>query len=409
MRIAFISYECAPDTAFGGIGTYVMQAARALAGRDHLVEVFSASPTADSCQRLDGVTVHRLRHVERETFGAAIASLFAERHHEMGFDVLEGPEYQADAAEAVALVPEIPLVVRLHTPSYLVWQMSAPPTSHLRRLRVRLGAWRRGLIATDSPKHPCSARERIHTVHADCIVSPSIALARVIARDWEIPREGIRVIPNFFVPDPAYLAIEAGGDGRTVTYVGRLQPLKGVLDLAAAIPTILERVPRTRFRFVGRSMESPQPGVPMEVYLRKELRAWEDHLEFTGGVPPSEVASHIADAQVCVFPSRWEAFGYTCVEAMSAARAVIATSGSGAGEVLGQGLAGVLVPPASPRRLAKAIVRLVTSPDLCLEFGARARKRVLAEYSAAAIGPLQEAGYRAAIEKRCALGPRRQP
>jgi glycogen synthase len=44
MRIAFVSHEYPPDTAFGGIATYVRQAATLLAGRGHSVEVFAAGP-----------------------------------------------------------------------------------------------------------------------------------------------------------------------------------------------------------------------------------------------------------------------------------------------------------------------------------------------------------------------------
>ncbi|MEH2108257.1 glycogen/starch synthase [Nostoc sp.] len=43
MKIAFISYEYPPDTAYGGIATYLYQAARVLQQRGHLVEVFAGS------------------------------------------------------------------------------------------------------------------------------------------------------------------------------------------------------------------------------------------------------------------------------------------------------------------------------------------------------------------------------
>ncbi len=45
MHIALISHEYPPDTAVGGIATYVKQAAAMLAGRGHKVEVFCASGT----------------------------------------------------------------------------------------------------------------------------------------------------------------------------------------------------------------------------------------------------------------------------------------------------------------------------------------------------------------------------
>jgi glycogen synthase len=43
MKIAFISYEYPPDTAVGGIATYVYHAAKMMNERGHNVEVFAAS------------------------------------------------------------------------------------------------------------------------------------------------------------------------------------------------------------------------------------------------------------------------------------------------------------------------------------------------------------------------------
>lgn len=43
MKIAFITFEYPPDTADGGIATYVKQAANMLQLRGNQVEVFAAS------------------------------------------------------------------------------------------------------------------------------------------------------------------------------------------------------------------------------------------------------------------------------------------------------------------------------------------------------------------------------
>ncbi len=43
MKIAFVFYEYPPDTADGGIATYLRQAARMLCARGHQVEVFAGA------------------------------------------------------------------------------------------------------------------------------------------------------------------------------------------------------------------------------------------------------------------------------------------------------------------------------------------------------------------------------
>ena len=76
MRIAFISYEYPPDTAVGGISTYVEQAARLMVARGHNVEVFSASLRKDGVSEEKGIVVHRICEKNRETFGQRIALVF---------------------------------------------------------------------------------------------------------------------------------------------------------------------------------------------------------------------------------------------------------------------------------------------------------------------------------------------
>jgi hypothetical protein len=113
MKIAFISYEYPPDTAYGGIGTYMYQAAQMMHQMGHHVEVFTSSPHRSGTDIEDDILVHRINEKSRELFPAQIGKVFAKRHDIIEFDVLEGPEYKADAQAAVGLVPTIPLLIKL--------------------------------------------------------------------------------------------------------------------------------------------------------------------------------------------------------------------------------------------------------------------------------------------------------
>src|ERR1051326_7229566 len=98
MRIAFVSYEYPPDTADGGIATYVQQAAQMLQMRGHEVEVFAASRERTHSCIEKGVAVHRILEHDRTAFAGKIAPVFIERHASSLFDVLEGPDFNADAS-----------------------------------------------------------------------------------------------------------------------------------------------------------------------------------------------------------------------------------------------------------------------------------------------------------------------
>ena len=110
MRIAYISYEYPLDYSCGGIGTYVAQIARMMSRRGHEVEVFVHSPIRNGRLLRDGILEHCIQEADRRNFGIIAGQAFAARHRENPFDVLEGPEFNADARQAVALVPEMPPV-----------------------------------------------------------------------------------------------------------------------------------------------------------------------------------------------------------------------------------------------------------------------------------------------------------
>ena len=413
MHIAFISYEYPPDTAAGGIATYVKQAAAMLAARGHDVEVFTAGRGRGGTETEDGVLVHRLEDPEGEgdgtaDFPARIAPVFAARHRAAAFDVLEGPEYRAEARDAVRLVPDIPLVVKLHTPSFILRSLNTALYSPVRRTLSAA----KSLLRRERPFYdyrPEEDPERAHCLDADEVAAPSRAVGEKVRQMWGLDPEKLAYYPLAYVPDEALLHVPLFTETNRVTYYGRLEMRKGVVDLAGAIPLVLDACPQASFRFVGRSLPSPKMGVDMKTFLSQKLARESRAVEFWDPVAPAAVPALLADTDVCVFPSLWESFGYTCLESLAAGRGVVAATPSGMDEMLrgdGRGY-GLLVPPQSPEKIASAIIALLTDPAQRMEFGAAGRKRVVEHYSLSRIGAFQEAGYERAITRRAAAGPRR--
>lgn len=400
MKIAFISYEYPPDTAFGGIATYVGQAARMLTQRGHRVEVFTASPTRSGTEQEAGIFVHRVQATCQEDFPAAIAPVFADRHQTVNFDVLEGPDCGGDAAIAVELVPNIPLVLKLHTPHYILYALNDPLQSWQAKARLALGALRRGeLPHFPAPYNPQIDRERLHALRADEIAAPSQAIGNKLIADWGLDAGKVSHVPYPYIPAPELLAIPIATQTQTVTFVGRLEQRKGVLDLAAAIPAILHRHPQTRFRFVGPAWNSPHPKQDMRQYIEARLHRYRHALEFTGPVPLTRIPEFLV-TDICVFPSIWESFGLVCTEAMAAGRAIVASRAGGMAELLDGGQVGRLVSPRRPQEIAAAVNELLDQPELRMQLGQAARDRVLATYNLERIASLQEASYQRAIARR---------
>ena len=397
MRIALISFEYAGTKASGGIGTYVRITSEMLVLRGHHVHIFT-SGEADTRQSVGRCLTVTTLAGSREDFQARAGEAFRLESNAAPFDVLEGPEYGCDAAMAAALVPEIPYVVRLHGPSFTIGRSNAKYVSRRARLRYAAGALRRGRWPTDPWKlDPYVDPERSNAMASDGILANSQATARECSKYWEIPADRFEVVPYAFAPPAALSALSPLPGGSTILFLGRLEVRKGVVELAKAVGKVVAAKPDVRFVFVGRSIPHPDNGKPLVDYLKALTAPWSKNVEFIEGVPYSEVPSLFEKASICVFPSDWEASGFVCMEAMSAARAVVGSSAGGMAEIIENGKSGNLVPPGNPSAIADALIELLSSPDLIKKYATAGRARIQAIHSHDQIYPQQIAAYERAI------------
>jgi glycosyltransferase involved in cell wall biosynthesis len=81
-----------------------------------------------------------------------------------------------------------------------------------------------------------------------------------------------------------------------------------------------------------------------------------------GLVPRHELPVLYSQADLFVFPSLYEGFGFPILEAMACGCAVLATSSSSIPEVAGD--AALLVPPGDEQALSEAMLHLLSDPEL---------------------------------------------
>lgn len=153
--------------------------------------------------------------------------------------------------------------------------------------------------------------------------------------------------------------------GPVVLYSGRLVERKGIRDLAATIPRVLQAAPSTRFVLAG-----GPPGVPGCDLARECLPPEVDDLaarvHFTGWLSPRD---WYQAADVLVVPSRYEPFGMVVLEGMLHALPIIACDSGGPGEILEHDHTGLLFPPKDRDRLTAHIIALVQNPTLRSRLG----------------------------------------
>lgn len=400
MRIALVSAEYVGRAVSGGIGTYMRNAAHMLAGRGHDVEVFAAGRETTHYREPDGTRVNLVQLEDRGAFAGTIVPLFLARNGEKPFDVIEGAEFLAETSRISDLAPEIPLVLKLHTPSTMMLAMGHHFVPFTGKARFIVGSLLRGKLSAPYWVYdPDRDHERQNLLRATEITAPCRAITKAVGAIWRMNLDHVPVIPNVFTPPKVLLDVPVDTRTGVVTFIGRLEMRKGVFDFAEAIPLVLREFKTARFRFVGRSMPHPGTGKDIRAMIERRLKPVAGSIEFVDGVAYDQVHRYFAAADICVLPSIWENFPNVCLEAMSAARGIVGSSAGGMSEMLEHGRTGLLVPPRDPKAIADAILALLRSPERRMAMGLAARAHVTSAYSCDVIGPLQEASYEQAIRR----------
>lgn len=123
----------------------------------------------------------------------------------------------------------------------------------------------------------------------------------------------------------------------TALFVGRMTYQKGPDLFVDAIPDILKDYPHAKFVFVGDGNMKPQ-------VEEKAHRMGLGHaVRFTGHISENEKIDLMKACDCVVVPSRNEPFGIVTLEAWSAGKPVVATHGTGSGEIVWHDVTGLRV------------------------------------------------------------------
>ena len=217
---------------------------------------------------------------------------------------------------------------------------------------------------------------RFHSCHHLVVNAPE--LGDHLAREgW--PPERASLIPNF--APAACATARSRADFATPEGVpllmtaGRLHQDKAVDRLLCALPSL----PGAWLWIAGAG--------PQEASLRRQAETLgiASRVRFLGWREDAPELMALAD--IVVSTALKEPFGNVIIEAMAAARPVVATATSGARYLLREAETGLMVAQDHPAALAQALQRLIGDPALAQRMGAAGRARWSAQFSEAVVVP----------------------
>jgi D-inositol-3-phosphate glycosyltransferase len=387
MRIAMLSYHTCPLATLGGKDTggmnvYVRELTRHLGPRGIQVDVFTRSQD------------EHIPHVL----------------HDLGYGnrvvhVRAGPETPVPKEELVKYIPEFVAGIEefsmakgvtydlIHSHYWLsgqaaitlkmIWGVPVIQMFHtLGRMKQRVA---RSIEETEGEYRLRGEQEVLTQV--DRIVAATPAELAQLQWLYQADPKNISIIPpgvdlSHFYPISADEAKEFIGVPpceRTLLFVGRIEPLKGIDTLIKAIVILRDQGEFEKHPFclavIGGEPETSQEDISAEMARLQELWArysLKNLVTFLGKRDQDTLPYYYSAAEAVVVPSQYESFGMVALEAMACGTPVVASQVGGLAFLVQDGLTGYTVPTSDPQALADRILSLIKDPELRERMGKQA-------------------------------------
>jgi len=242
-------------------------------------------------------------------------------------------------------------------------------------------ASRRWWHRRERPLQQIANRWAYRLAHRVLANSPSVAA--LLARDEGVSPAKIVCIPNCLAEE-AFRALPAAEraawrtrlhvpeNALVIGIVARLEPVKDHATLLRAFARVAASLPHAYLVCVGEGLQRAE--------LRDLARALhlDGRVQFPGTLMPPFNLHHLFD--VSVLCSVAEGFPNSVLEAMAAARPVVATNVGGVPDAVHDGQTGVLVPAGDPDALAAGLRAVLETPERAQTLGTAAQAFARAEH-----------------------------
>jgi glycosyltransferase involved in cell wall biosynthesis len=249
----------------------------------------------------------------------------------------------------------------------------------------RFAAWRAGVRHTVCGIRVAERRAKWHlwldrATH--CLVEKYVCVSQSVAdfsaSKARLPTKKIGTIPNgvditrFTNVEPADLSnlglLGLGQGRRIVTFIGRFDRQKGLLQLLATARDWLRRLPDCDLLLVGEG--------PLTAFLRRQCQATgiAQRVCFAGWRP--DIPAVLAASSLLVLTSEWEGMPNVVLEAMATELPIAATQVEGVSELLGTGFQEQSVSYGKWEDFSDLVVGILSDSSRARRLGQANRSRV---------------------------------
>lgn len=198
-------------------------------------------------------------------------------------------------------------------------------------------------------------------VNAQAIKHSLLCLREISTKKIEVILNGVEDINQNFIDKHDKTKFVIG-------CISRIDVSKGIILLFEAFVHLAKIHDNIYLFLVGRGDASK------ELEKRSAELNLKERIKLLGHYD-GDVHKLMTELDLYVLPSLWEGLPYSIIEAMCAAKTIVATKVGGISEIISDGIEGILINENSKEEIINAIEKLMFDRDLCKKLAINARKK----------------------------------
>lgn len=366
MHIGFLTPEFPHNRIgkSGGLGTSIWGLASILSKSGINVSVFVYGREKDDFFIEENIKFHLIKNIKLKGLSYFLSVKKVQRlidsvNTEEKIDFLEVPDWTGFSA---FLNLDIPVVMRLNGSDTYFCHLENRPVKFFNKFL-----------------------ERRAYLKADYIISVSEFTGTLTNKLFNCERS-FAVIPNP-VDTTRFSDFSSSVKNGVVLYFGTLIRKKGLLELPFIFNEVIKVYPGANLQLVGADSFDILTGNNSTWELMKPLFSEKalKNVNYFGPVDYSSIKNHIAEANVCVFPSFAEALPVSWLEAMAMGKAIVTSDVGWASEIIDQGHDGFMVNPNDHKEFADKIVLILENRTVLESLSKKAIEKINVKFSETSI------------------------